>query len=33
MDTAVGVDDVVVQFDDKHIIKRFCEVLKRFVDM
>ena len=30
MDTAVGVDDVVVQFDDKHIIKRFREVLKSY---
>ena len=30
MDTAVGVDDVIVQFDDKHIIKRFREVLKSY---
>ena len=30
MDTAVGIDDVVVQFDDKHIIKRFREVLKSY---
>ena len=30
MDIAVGDNDVLVHFDDKHVIKRFREVLKSF---
>lgn len=30
MDTAVGDDDVLVHFDDKHVIKRHREVLKSY---
>ena len=30
MDTAVGEGDIVVHFDDKHVIKRLREVLKSY---